>query len=132
MIRDEFAARFRIALERASEQVGRQLNRPVPVASLFDVLLLGVKGQRLDFEKAVDALYRGAEESYVFIDVALRIDDPDAGLSWVRPSHHHLRPYADVWDPEGIGPFKVIGGIGTRAEWDATKAVNEGDESLQL
>jgi len=121
LTRDEFAARFQTALERVTEQVSEQLNRPIVRPSQFDVLLLEVKGQRLDFERAVDALYRGADESYVFIDVALRIDDPDAGLGWVRPSGHHPRAYADVWDAEGIGPFKAIGGIGTNAEWETAK-----------
>jgi hypothetical protein len=48
--RDEFAARLRTAIERTSEQVSEQLNRPGAIATYFEVLLLEVKGQFLDFE----------------------------------------------------------------------------------
>ena len=121
MIRDEFGARFRAAVQQNAEQVSDQLGRPVEVATRFEVLLLAHKGEYLTFEQAADALYLGADDSYVVIDVALCIGDADAGVGWVRPSGHHPRPYADVWDADGIGPFKAVGGIGTTAEWDAAK-----------
>lgn len=122
MTREAFAERFREAIRLSSNDCSKQLNRPIAAATRFEVLLLEVKGRLLSLDEAVDVLYRGEDESYVFIDVAHRVHDPDAGVGWVRPSGHHPRPYADVWDPDGLGPFKPIGGIGTEAEWKAAKA----------
>lgn len=121
MDRTEFARRFELAAERSASHAAEELGRPVATPTRFQVLLPNTHERLVDSEEAIEALYLGDSDAYVFIDVAVRIADPDAGIGWIRPSAHHPRPYAEVWDPEGIGPFKAVGAIGSANEWEQAR-----------
>jgi hypothetical protein len=102
--RDEFDRRFAAAGAGTAARAAIQTETAVPIPTAFQLSRQGFGGRPLTFHEAAATMYLGP-------DVAFRVGGDDDGVGWIRPSGHHPGPDTDIWDPSGIGPFKVIGAI---------------------
>jgi hypothetical protein len=127
MTREEFEQRFREALTRAAADTSAQTGLHVAVPDRAILLCLPPDRRNVTIEEAIEWLFLGPDRSYVFIDIGIRVGGPDKGVAWIRPSGHNPRPHAEVWDADGIGPFKSVAGIGTLLEWDEARGIPGAD-----
>jgi hypothetical protein len=121
---EEFKRRFSSAIDQTVRNAADDLGRPMRTPTQFEDLFRETHGHLVPLDEAAKSLYLGDDLSFVFIGVAVRIGDLDKVIGWVRPSGHQPRPYDQVWDAQGTGPFKATGGIGTAAEWDRARHGN--------
>jgi len=119
--RHEFERRFDEVVVRTTAYTSEQIGHPVAVPNRFVIAMRDVSGKELSRAETLDPLYLGPDVSYVFIDVGIHLGGKHSGAAWVRPSDHHPQPPTEVWDAFDIGPFKVIGGFGSREEWELAK-----------
>ena len=108
MKREEFERRFFEVLGKATESSGEFASRAFPAPLRGKLYGAGGGGQFYPIEQILERLYLGTDLNYVFIDVGVIADGPDAGSAWIAASGHEPRPDAGVWDANGTGPFKHL------------------------
>ena len=60
-------------------------------------------------DKALDFLWLSTDRFYRVVDVAAFVGEDDPPVIFVRPAGFEPSGYEDTWEPEGLGPFKVLG-----------------------
>jgi hypothetical protein len=71
--RAEFERRFDEVLARTTVYTSEQIAHPVATPYRFTVLMPQVSGRELSRAEAIDLLYLGPDQSFVFIDVAIQL-----------------------------------------------------------
>jgi hypothetical protein len=108
MDKNRFALLFQEAIRRALQQAGISAN--------FGESVVEFRGkpnpqQRVAVDEALDLLWLSADLFYRIVDVAAFVGEENPSVLFVRPSGLEPSAYADTWEPEGLGPFKVLGAM---------------------
>lgn len=59
--------------------------------------------------EALDLLWLSADRFYRIVDVAAFVDEDNPPVIFVRAGGFEPSDYEDTWEPDGLGPFKVLG-----------------------
>ena len=106
MDKSRYALLFQEAVRRALQEAGL-----VPVRSEPSVEFHGKPNPPgpITLDEALDFLWLSADRFYRVVDVAAFLGDDDPPVVFVRPSGHEPSAFADTWEPQGLGPFKLMG-----------------------
>jgi hypothetical protein len=63
----------------------------------------------LAVDEALDLLWLSTNRFYRVVDVAAVAGEDNPPVIFVRPAGFEPSGYEDTWEPEGLGPFKVLG-----------------------
>ncbi|MEW6598235.1 MAG: hypothetical protein AB1429_12150 [Pseudomonadota bacterium] len=68
--------------------------------------------QLITLSSAAELLWLSPDRIYFIIDVGAYLRNDGRVVIFIRPSGHEPRPFANTWNPDELGPFKVIGQLG--------------------
>lgn len=108
MSKEEFAALFLRALNKAADTARGELPAPIPRAFLVELHAPDAPDVPMTVHEAVDRLYLGGDRFYRIVDVAVTKVLPGRTLAFVRVSGHAPVNFAQTWDAADLGPFKQI------------------------
>jgi len=106
MDKGRFALLFREAVRRALEQAGVPASLGEPVVEFYGK---PNPGSPVTVAEALDFLWLSPERFYRVVDVAAFLGENNPPVIFVRPAGFEPSAYADTWEPQGLGPFKVMG-----------------------
>jgi hypothetical protein len=104
MDKASYALLFDEAVRQALEQAGVSCSLGEPVVEFHGKP--NPEGH-VSLGEALDFLWLSADQFYRVVDVAAFVGDPP--VIFVRPAGFEPSGYEDTWEPEGLGPFKVLG-----------------------
>jgi hypothetical protein len=106
MDKSGFAFLFHRAVRRALEQAGMSGSLSEPV-----VEFRGKPNPEgpLTVDEALDFLWLSPDRFYRVVDVAAFLGEDNPPVIFVRPAGFEPSCYEDTWEPQGLGPFKIMG-----------------------
>ena len=99
---------FQTALSRAVEAAEQEFSTSLPRNFIVELHGLGSVGERMDVSSALERLFINDTTFYRVVDVAIRQITSDTAVAFVRVSGHSPGPWEKTWDPDQLGPFKVL------------------------
>jgi hypothetical protein len=106
MDKGRFALLFQEAVRQALEQAGVAATLSEPVVEFHG--RPNPKGP-VTVDEALDFLWLSPERFYRVVDVAAFLGENNPPVIFVRPAGFEPNAYTDTWEPQGLGPFNVIG-----------------------
>lgn len=112
MDKGSYALLFEEAVRRALEEAGVSVCLREPVVEFHGK----PKPERpVAIHEALEFLWLSTDRFYRVVDVAAFVGEDNPPVIFVRPAGFEPSGYGDTWEPEGLGPFKVLGPA-TRAQ----------------
>lgn len=95
----------------AKSQAEEIFERKLPALTLIKLVAFGQDGRWITIEECLDFIYIDDVTFYRFIDVAVIACSETCTGYFVRVSGHPPGSLALTWQPEGLGPFKIMGPV---------------------
>ena len=106
MDKGSYALLFNEAVRRALELAGVSTSLSEPVVEFHGK---PNPERPVAVDEALDFLWLSTDRFYRIVDVAAFVGEDNPPVIFVRPAGFESSGYEDTWEPEGLGPFKVIG-----------------------
>jgi hypothetical protein len=106
MDKSEYRLLFEKAVARSLREAGLTASSCEPVVKFF-----GTPNPRhtITMDQALDLLWLSPDRYFFIVDVGAFPGDERPPVIFVRPSGHEPRQFSDTWQPDDLGPFKLIG-----------------------
>ena len=111
MNKSQFAKLFEAALAASRSQAEASLGRKLPLLPTIKLVAFGQDDKWISVEDCLEFIYIDDSNFYRFIDVAVIAHSKTHTGYFVRVSGHAPGNLALTWQPEGLGPFKVMGSM---------------------
>ena len=111
MDKGSYARLFKEAVRRALELAGVSPCLSEPVVEFHGK---PNPERPVTVDEALNFLWLSTDRFYRIVDVAAFMGEANPPVIFVRPAGFEPSGYEDTWEPEGLGPFKVMGSA-TRA-----------------
>lgn len=108
----EHRRRFQTALDRARADAEAYLGGPIPERVAIELHGAGARGELLAPEEVMERTFLGEDRAYALIDVVAKVVELDHLVVFVRVAQYAPRHPSEIWDPDGIGPFKNLLAVG--------------------
>jgi hypothetical protein len=106
MDKSGFALLFQEAVRRALEQAGVSAGSSEPVVEFHG----NPNPERpISVDMVLGFLWLSPDRFYRVVDVAAFLGEDNPPVIFVRPAGFEPSAYEDTWEPQGLGPFKVMG-----------------------
>ena len=106
MDKGNYALLFEEAVRRALEQAGVSPSSSEPVVEFHG---RPSPEEPVALSEALGLLWLSTERFYRVVDVAAFVGEDNPPVIFVRPAGFEPSGYEDTWEPDGLGPFKVLG-----------------------
>jgi hypothetical protein len=106
MDKSGFAPLFQEAIRRALEQAGVTGSLGEPVVEFHGK---PNPERPIAVDEALDLLWLSPDRFYRVVDVAAFLGEDNPPVIFVRPAGFEPSAYEHTWEPQGLGPFKVMG-----------------------
>lgn len=107
MDKSGFALLFRDAVRRALDEAGLSSTGGEPVVEFHGKF--NPSAHQIGLEEAVDLLWLSPKRFYRIVDISAVLGAVIQPIIFVRPAGLEPCAYSETWDPNDLGPFKVMG-----------------------
>lgn len=108
MNKEELFEIFYREIEKSAAIAERKAARPAPRDFLIELHGVGIAGDILTPEKALDRIYISQQVFWPLIDISLKAVTDSKSIVFVRVSDFPAGPWSSTFDPISSGPFKQI------------------------
>ena len=108
MTKRSFRMLFLRALRAAADITRARLGKPIPRSFLIELHAPTAAGRLMSVDEALEKIYLDENRFYRIIDIGIEQVINYQTIAFVRVSGHPPGSFTETWDPQNLGPFKVI------------------------